>query len=84
MLKEIIKKIDNAKETLDKLVLRYGLADNKVMKQSKKLDELISEYYNVRKLKIEWCKINKKSLKNIFKSYFLSFFVIYMLLIKSS
>lgn len=54
MLKEIIKQIDCAKEKLDDLISIYGLSDKKVMEQSKKQDELIIKYYEVKNLKRAW------------------------------
>lgn len=54
MLKEVVKEIDNAKEKLDYLISVYGLAHKKVMEQSMKLDELITQYYSVKKLKRAW------------------------------
>lgn len=49
MVNRIITQIDYAKEKLDHLISLYGLADKKVMEQSKKLDELIIKYYSVKR-----------------------------------
>ena len=54
MLKEIVNEINSAKEKLNSLIMIHGLSDRRVMKQSKKLDELIIKYYSAKKLKRSW------------------------------
>lgn len=54
MLKEIVNEINSAKEKLNSLIMIHGLSDKRVMKQSKKLDELIIKYYSVKKIKRAW------------------------------
>ena len=46
MVNEIRQKIEFAKDELEYLIFRYGLADDKVIEQNNKIDSLVVEYYN--------------------------------------
>lgn len=54
MLESIINQIDNAKDKLDNLIMKYGLSHKKVIEQSQKLDDLIMKYYSINQPKRAW------------------------------
>ncbi len=48
MLGKIRQEIECAKKELEYLILKYGTMNKKVLKQSKKLDNLIVDFYNAQ------------------------------------